>query len=883
MHVHPPCVARVWNERKSRSWAEVNEASIMCAIVILGALVATILGRVTCLKLNRGNDAFSLQIEQKTVVGLYNNLNMIIRNVQDDVLSMTPSQAGFILESIEVKRLQTSIDRWTIIVSKIQSDIHAYSSINQQIYHEMQINIAVSNVLLGYLNVLNESLIIGMGKLATSCPIIWNIGSHFNESIDASMSWLYCVIPYGSMNPTYYPESMHLESIVDERLPWIKYAYTNTGNHNSTVALLFESLQVEPKMVNFIANETRNTWLFMLKLRLKLISYALKILESKSKNQKLKIYNSVEHMFDGDILLYDNQISDSMQNYYALNDMICNSTQYSNDASDSCSNSKFHANMIVLFMSSLIDALKSEIQVETVYYLDFMNVTINQGISTIVDDYSHQQQIAASNIATPMGFQSRANVLAIFTELVVYWQSDQKKTHYTTTSHATGAGASGDNSKNHKEGNKDELRGGYGALLTSQLVILAIVLASGGACYKYLVISKATAASSATSKASSKSTKSVKSTNKMLEHKIKKKGNKSSRSPAKKHVAQATSPAVDCTHSPPESRESNMVKLVSESVSTDELQLCYSDNDEEWQVSSKKKCKPVIQPRNESSNGKFVKPKRENSSKTYDTTSRSSNEQQPKHIAGRSTKDGSVLLKQALSIRPVSATNSNKANVLPQNAEKKSNNVVNRDSRNNQVNNDANESLDDTVYTEAVDERQYSSDVYPPIPAIIAPQYNPYYYYNNAMSPPLGPSTSPQMIFYNPYTEHMGQVLPLSPPPIPVLPRSPVGNGYPIYNDVDILTLVRNQIEYYFSDENLTKDTYLRSLMDGNGYVNIGEIIKFRRINILLQCVGGSPLVVRDAVLTSEKLELSGLNTDSNILEINENQILTYKIRSKIF
>ena len=854
----------------------------MRAIVILVAVVATIFRRGNSLKLNRGNDAFSLQIEQKTVVGHYDSLNMVISNGKNDVFSMTPSQAGSIIESVEVKRLQISIDRWTIIASKMQNDLHTYSPSNQQIYHEMQINIAVSNVLLGYLHVLNESLIIGMGKLATSCPIIWNIGTHFNESIDASMSWLYCVIPYGSMNST---ESIAVESIVDKRLPWIKYAYTNTNNYNSTVALLLEFLQVEPKLVNYIANETRNTWLFMLKLRLKLISYVLEMLESKSKNQKLKVYNSVQHAIDGDTSLYDNQVRDSMQNYGTSNINICNSTEYSNDASGSCSNSKFNDDMLELFMSSLADALKSEIQAETIYYLDFMNVTINQGISTIVDDYSHQQQID-SHTTAPMGFQSKVDVLAIFNELVIYWRSNQKKTHFTSTSRATGASASagGDKSKNYKEANKDEPRGGDGVLLTSQLITVIIILASGGAFCKYLIIPRATAAPNSTSKSSGKSTKSVKSTNKVVEHKMKKKGNKGNHSPVKKNLSPVTSPRVDCAHSPPGSRESDTVKLVS-SVSTDELQLYCSDNEEEWQVSSnKKKSKAVIQPRNGRSHDKFVKTKGEDSLKRYDTASRVSNEQQTKCITGRSTKDGSTLLKQALSIRPTSSTLSNKITV-PQNAEKNSNNTVKHDFH-NQVITNVDESTDGPDYTETVDARQYSNDTYPPTPAIIVPQYNPYYYYNNAMSSPLGPSTNPPMIFYNPYTEHLGQVLPvlpLSPPPIPVLPRSPGGNGYPMYNDVDILTLVRNQIEYYFSEENLSKDTYLKSLMDGDGYVNIGEIIKFRRINILLQCVGGSSRVVMDAVLTSEKLELSGLTTDNSMEEFSEIHILTHKIRSKIF
>eukprot|EP00928_Gymnodinium_smaydae_P090319 TRINITY_DN74147_c0_g1_i1.p1 TRINITY_DN74147_c0_g1~~TRINITY_DN74147_c0_g1_i1.p1 ORF type:complete len:234 (+),score=36.98 TRINITY_DN74147_c0_g1_i1:37-702(+) len=42
--------------------------------------------------------------------------------------------------------------------------------------------------------------------------------------------------------------------------------------------------------------------------------------------------------------------------------------------------------------------------------------------------------------------------------------------------------------------------------------------------------------------------------------------------------------------------------------------------------------------------------------------------------------------------------------------------------------------------------------------------------------------------------------------------------------------LVRSQIEYYFSAQNLKRDTYLRSLMDNEGWVSIEEINQFPRM-----------------------------------------------------
>ena len=46
--------------------------------------------------------------------------------------------------------------------------------------------------------------------------------------------------------------------------------------------------------------------------------------------------------------------------------------------------------------------------------------------------------------------------------------------------------------------------------------------------------------------------------------------------------------------------------------------------------------------------------------------------------------------------------------------------------------------------------------------------------------------------------------------------------------------------EYYFSDDNLSRDKYLRSMMDHEGFVKLHIIFKFRRIQILQ----GTPVLV---------------------------------------
>ncbi|MBA0859805.1 hypothetical protein Goshw_011019 [Gossypium schwendimanii] len=63
-----------------------------------------------------------------------------------------------------------------------------------------------------------------------------------------------------------------------------------------------------------------------------------------------------------------------------------------------------------------------------------------------------------------------------------------------------------------------------------------------------------------------------------------------------------------------------------------------------------------------------------------------------------------------------------------------------------------------------------------------------------------------------------------------------------------------NQIDYYFSDENLIKDTYLRQNMDDQGWVPIKLIAGFRKVLLLTDNIQ----LIRDALRSSTVVEVEG-------------------------
>ncbi|KAG9289046.1 hypothetical protein G9A89_015595 [Geosiphon pyriformis] len=78
---------------------------------------------------------------------------------------------------------------------------------------------------------------------------------------------------------------------------------------------------------------------------------------------------------------------------------------------------------------------------------------------------------------------------------------------------------------------------------------------------------------------------------------------------------------------------------------------------------------------------------------------------------------------------------------------------------------------------------------------------------------------------------------------------------FPYVYDMELLKYyILQQIEYYFSIENLCKDIYLRSNMDPYGFVDIALLANFNRVKLLTL----DENLVREALLNSYVIEVSG-------------------------
>ncbi|KAJ9601015.1 hypothetical protein L9F63_000853, partial [Diploptera punctata] len=78
-------------------------------------------------------------------------------------------------------------------------------------------------------------------------------------------------------------------------------------------------------------------------------------------------------------------------------------------------------------------------------------------------------------------------------------------------------------------------------------------------------------------------------------------------------------------------------------------------------------------------------------------------------------------------------------------------------------------------------------------------------------------------------------------------------NSYMHLDEPTLKEYIRKQIEYYFSEENLLKDVYMRRKMDDEGYIPITLIVSFHRMKAL----STDHMVVADAIKDSEVLELN--------------------------
>ncbi|MED6193569.1 hypothetical protein PIB30_020713 [Stylosanthes scabra] len=84
----------------------------------------------------------------------------------------------------------------------------------------------------------------------------------------------------------------------------------------------------------------------------------------------------------------------------------------------------------------------------------------------------------------------------------------------------------------------------------------------------------------------------------------------------------------------------------------------------------------------------------------------------------------------------------------------------------------------------------------------------------------------------------------------------PISQNYMYYQPPDphLYTKIVNQIDYYFSNDNLIKDLYLRQNMDEQGWVPISLIAGFKKVMQLTDNVQ----IVLDAVRTSSVIEVNG-------------------------
>ncbi|XP_052180969.1 la-related protein 1C-like [Diospyros lotus] len=137
---------------------------------------------------------------------------------------------------------------------------------------------------------------------------------------------------------------------------------------------------------------------------------------------------------------------------------------------------------------------------------------------------------------------------------------------------------------------------------------------------------------------------------------------------------------------------------------------------------------------------------------------------------------------------------------------------------------------------------------------------------------PFSPFPKPMVgLFCNPIVRHhqvqspgpaMFNGMPLMPPSIP---RSPA-----IPTDPQLHASIVKQIEYYFSKENLVKDTFLREKMDGQGWVPIRVIANFNRVKLLTNNI---------------RLILRVLRTNSTVVEVQGNRVpmgATYQLANEV-
>ncbi|KAK2659545.1 hypothetical protein Ddye_006078 [Dipteronia dyeriana] len=93
----------------------------------------------------------------------------------------------------------------------------------------------------------------------------------------------------------------------------------------------------------------------------------------------------------------------------------------------------------------------------------------------------------------------------------------------------------------------------------------------------------------------------------------------------------------------------------------------------------------------------------------------------------------------------------------------------------------------------------------------------------------------------------------VAPPPLDALRGVPAVAYF--HATCQLQCLIVKQIDYYFSKENLVKDTYLRQKMDHQGWVPIKLIAGFNKVKLL---TGGNIGIISDALRSSLVVEVQG-------------------------
>ncbi|XP_068648026.1 la-related protein 1B-like [Aristolochia californica] len=113
------------------------------------------------------------------------------------------------------------------------------------------------------------------------------------------------------------------------------------------------------------------------------------------------------------------------------------------------------------------------------------------------------------------------------------------------------------------------------------------------------------------------------------------------------------------------------------------------------------------------------------------------------------------------------------------------------------------------------------SNLRPPLTTqAVTPTINP-----QPQTSPTNPQPQPQPVSSEPPLSN-----PQSQPPLVIPPGQFVAAS-----QAELCRILRSQIEYYFSDENLVKDTYLKGQMNEQGWVSVHLIAGFRRVKAMTE------------------------------------------------